>query len=267
METIVGILVALSSTLLGGFFGAWFQYWFQNRKTNKVRLIAIKALDVLARYAKPSKTYADAAAEFNNALNIVEKRAVLVALCKLGIPVEKSLDTPFDIARVRFESKPIDKGTLSLMKGQVNKGVCDDMFFSDVDSYFSSNLRLLALRAVAKKYVDIDLSLCICDKKSRVVNHPMEMSRQFTPGEMCALYVFRAKSCMLDYFDENGRAIPDKMERLKEEIDLGLWDNCFYWDYEAYQNIRNQNQMAMVFSKYMKTSENGQNTFLTNRGS
>lgn len=260
MNTLVSVLTAILAAFLGGFFGAWFQYWFQNRKTNKVRLIAIKALDVLARYAKPGNTYADAAAEFNNTLNIVEKRAVLVALCKLGIPVEKSLDTPFDIAIVRFESKPIDRGSINLMKGQIDKGICDNMFFSDVDSYFSSNLRLLALRAVAKKYVDIDLSLCVCDKESQIVNHPMEMSRQFTPGEICALYVFRAKSCMSDYFDENGRAIPEKMERLKEEIDLGLWDNCFYWDYEAYQNIQSQNQMAMVFSNIMKANANSQNT-------
>lgn len=260
MNTLVSVLTALLAAFLGGFFGAWFQHWFQNRKTNKVRLIAIKALGVFVHYAKPSKTYADAEAEFNNTLNIVEKRAVLVALCKLGIPVTKSLDDLFDIARVRFESKPIDKDTISLMKGQVNKGICDDMFFSDVDSYFSSNLRLLALRAVAKKYVDIDLSLCICDKKSLVVNHPMEMSRQLTPGEMCALYVFRAKSCMSDYFDENGRAIPEMMGRLKKEIDLGLWDNCFYWDYEAYQNIQSQNQMAIIFSNIMKANANSQNT-------
>lgn len=260
MNTLISVLTALIAAFIGGFFGAWFQYWFQNRKTNKVRLIAIKALDVLARYAKPGSTYADAAAEFNNTLNIVEKRAVLVALCKLGIPVEKSLDGLFDMAMVRLESKPIDKDTISLMKGQVNKGICDDLFFSDVDSYFSSNLRLLALRAVAKKYVDLDLSLCVCDKKSQIVNHPTEMSRQFTPGEICALYVFRTKSCMSDYFDENGRAIPEKMERLKEEIDLGLWDNCFYWDYEAYQNIQSQNQMAMAFSNIMKANANGQNT-------
>lgn len=155
METIISILLALLSAFLGGYFGAWFQHSFQNRKVNKVRKIAIKALDVFSRYAKQEQTFDKAASEFNNSLDVVEKRAVLVALCKLGIPVVNPINDLFQIEDVKFEHKLIDKDTLELMKGQVNKGNCDDIFFSDVDAYFSSNTRLLAVRAVAKKYVDI----------------------------------------------------------------------------------------------------------------
>ena len=53
--------------------------------------IAIKALNVFSRYAKQGQTFDMAAPEFNNTLDVVEKRAVLVALCKLGIPVVKPI--------------------------------------------------------------------------------------------------------------------------------------------------------------------------------
>ena len=43
-----------------------------------------------------------------------------------------------------------------------------DDFFSDVDAYFSSNTRLLAVRAVAKKYVDLDFSKCEWDKENNI---------------------------------------------------------------------------------------------------
>ena len=121
MEIIINVLLALLSAFLGGYFGAWFQHSFQNRKVNKVRKIAIKALDVFSRYAKQGQTFDKATSEFNNSLDVVEKRAVLVALCKLGIPVVKPINDLFQIEDMKFEHKLIDKDTLELMKGQVNR--------------------------------------------------------------------------------------------------------------------------------------------------
>lgn len=259
MGTIMNILLALFSAFLGGLVGAWFQYWFQNRKVNKVRQIAIKALNVFRRYAKQGQTFDMAASEFNNTLDVVEKRTVLVALCKLGIPVYKPIDDLFNIEDIKFEHKPIDKDTIDLMKGQVNKGNCDELFFSDVDAYFTSNTRLLAVRAVAKKYIDEDFSKSQCDKKNKVVNHPMNLSLQFTPGELNILNVFRTRSCWEDYFDENGKAIPEKMEEFKKEIDLGLWDTYLFWDWESYQNMQKQSSLADAFFNVMKMNTGLQN--------
>ena len=65
-----------------------FQYWFQNRKVNKVRGIAIKALKIFQGYAKKKQTFDMVASEFNNKIDIVEKRAVLVGyLSFLGLGV------------------------------------------------------------------------------------------------------------------------------------------------------------------------------------
>lgn len=79
MEILINVFSALLAAFLGGYFGAWFQHSFQNRKVNKVRKIAIKALDVFSRYAKQGQTFDKATSEFNNSLDVVEKRAVLVA--------------------------------------------------------------------------------------------------------------------------------------------------------------------------------------------
>ena len=99
----IDILIPILAALLGGFVGAWFQNLFLQHKTNKVRKIAIRGLRVFKKYAKDGQTYDTAAADFNNELNVVEKRAVLVALCKLGIPVVKPVDNVFDITHIRFE--------------------------------------------------------------------------------------------------------------------------------------------------------------------
>lgn len=60
----------------------------------------------------------------------MEKRAVLVALCKLGIPVVKPVDNVFDIAHIRFEHVEISKDSLFLMTEQVSKGNCDTIDLS-----------------------------------------------------------------------------------------------------------------------------------------
>lgn len=248
------ISITIFTAIIAGFFGAWFQYWFQNRKVNKVRGIAIKALKIFQGYAKKKQTFDMVASEFNNKIDIVEKRAVLVALCKLGIPVVRPVDNSFHIENVRFEHEEIDKETIELMIGQVNKGNCDDLFFSDVEAYFSSKTRLMAVRSVAKKYVDMDFSKCEWDNENNVLSHSKDSLQLFTPGELNIVSVFRVRSCWRDYFDKNGKPILEKMDELKKEIDLGLWDTYLFWDWESYQNLQNQNYLVVAFANMMKAN-------------
>ena len=260
------IFTTVIGAILGGFFGGYYNYQFQNIKYGKIRSIAIKALNIFEGYAKNGQTYDMASSEFNNSLDIVEKRAMLVALCKLGIPVVQSVGDSFRIENVKFEKKVICKDVIELMKGQVKKGNCDSLFFTDIETYFSSNTRLLAVRAVAKKYVDIYFSKSKCDIEKMVVNYPSPLSDIFTPGEQNILNVFRARSCWTDYFDKNGNAIPEKMEELKKEIDLGLWDTYLFWDWESYQNIQNQNSLAVAVRDMMNMNANIQQTLNLNKG-
>ena len=133
-------------------------------------------------------------------------------------------------------------------------------------TYFSSNTRLLAVRAVAKKYVNDYFSKSKCDMEKMVVNYPLPLSDIFTPGEQNILNVFRARSCWTDYFDKNGNSIPQKMEELKKEIDLGLWDTYLFWDWESYQNMQNQNNLAIAVRNMMNTNVNMQQTSNRNIG-
>lgn len=250
------IFTTILGAILGGFFGALYNFKFQSLKYGKIRSIAIKALNIFEGYAKRGQTYDMVSSEFNNRLDIVEKRSVLVALCKLGIPIVQPVGDTFRIEDVKFEKKEICKEVIQLMKGQVKEGNCDSLFFSDIDTYFSSNTRLLAVRSVAKKYVDIDFSKSKCDMVNMVVNHPLPLSDLFTPGEQNILNVFRTRSCWTDYFDKTGNAIPQKMEELKKEIDLGLWDTYLFWDWESYQNMQNQNSLAVAVRNMMNINAN-----------
>lgn len=266
MDSILSnISITILTAIISGFLGAWFQYWFQNRKVNKVRGIAIKALKIFQGYAKKKQTFDMVASEFNNKIDIVEKRAVLVALCKLGIPVVRPVDDSFHIENVRFEHEEIDKETIELMIGQVNKGNCDDLFFSDVEAYFSSNTRLMAVRAVAKKYVDVDFAYCYYDKLTNQIHHTKIATDLFTPGELNILTVFKIRSSWDTFFDENGKVVPEKLDNLKKEIDLGIWDTYLFWDSESYFNIQTQNKMANVFTNAVLLNLEAQQKGQTNK--
>ena len=88
MATIlINIGVALVCAIVGTFLGSLFLSWIQRAKLKNVREVAIKALKIFIDYAKDGQTFQSATSEFNNKLSVVEKRAVLVAIRKLGIPV------------------------------------------------------------------------------------------------------------------------------------------------------------------------------------
>lgn len=36
------------------------------------------------------------------------------------------------------------------------------------------------------------------------------------------------------------------MKTLIREIEIGLWDNYLFWEYESYQNIRAQHNLANI---------------------
>ena len=47
-------------------------------------------------------------------------------------------------------------------------------------------------------------------------------------------------------------------EELKKEIDLGLWDTYLFWDWESYQNMQNQNSLAITVTNMMNINANKQ---------
>lgn len=229
--------------LIGTYGGSCFLQWKQEEKVKNVRAMAVKALNIFKSYAK--KNYSDTANELNNKLSISEKRAVVVALHKIGIPFEMPTKDVFDIRNLRLKDITIDKDEISGMIQQIEKGNCDHLFFTDIESYFTSNLRLNAVRNAGKKYVEevLTKSHIESDVPNTIINQP-DWYKAFTPGELQTILVLRIQLANPAYFLPDGSADPEKMKPLIREIEIGLWDNYLFWDYETYQNIRIQQDLA-----------------------
>lgn len=237
--------------LIGTYGGSYFLHWKQEKKIRNVRSMAVKALNVFRAYAK--KSYIETANEFNNKLNISEKRAVVVALHKIGIPFEISTKDDFDIKNLRLKDVIIDRDEIDAMIQQIENGNCDNLFFIDIESYFTSNLRINAVRNVGKKYVEEVQSKSRVEKDApnTIVSKP-NWHEVFSPGELQIIFVLRNQLANTAYFLPDGSADPAKMRTLIREIEIGLWDNYLFWEYESYQNIREQHNLANIVQNALK---------------
>ena len=233
--------------LIGTYGGSYFLHWKQEKKIKNVRSMAVKALDIFKEYAQHKKSYADSANEFNTKLNVSEKRAVVVALHKIGVPFEISTKDDFDIKNLRLKDIIIDRDEIDAMIQQIEKGNCYNLFFIDIESYFTSNLRLNAVRNVGKKYVEEVQSKSRVEKDApnTIVSQP-DWHKVFSPGELQIIFVLRIQLANTAYFLPDGNADPVKMKTLIREIEIGLWDNYLFWEYESYQNIRAQHNLANI---------------------
>ena len=233
--------------LIGTYGGSYFLHWKQEKKIKNVRSMAVKALDIFKEYAQHKKSYADSANEFNTKLNVSEKRAVVVALHKIGVPFEISTKDDFDIKNLRLKDIIIDRDEIDAMIQQIEKGNWDNIFLTDIESYFISNLRLNAVRNVGKKYVEEVQSKSRVEKDApnTIVSQP-DWHKVFSPGELQIIFVLRIQLANTAYFLPDGNADPVKMKTLIREIEIGLWDNYLFWEYESYQNIRAQHNLANI---------------------
>lgn len=101
---IVSILVPIFTAVLGGWVGAYYGNKYRENKESHekeiVRNIAIKALNILKSYSR--KSYREAEGEFNKSMSSAEKRTVVVALHKLGIPFGVPSNEVFNIREMHF---------------------------------------------------------------------------------------------------------------------------------------------------------------------
>lgn len=105
-EWLVTLLVGVFSAFAGTFFGAVLLNYLQKSNKRKNRETAIKALKILKKY--DTKKYGEAKSRFNLDLSISEKRAVLVLLHKMGIPIQIPVSNKFDIKNIEFADITID---------------------------------------------------------------------------------------------------------------------------------------------------------------
>lgn len=243
---IIALLTALIGGLIGTYFGARFLNMREESKMQRVRDIAIKALNLIKKYAKQS--YRNSENDFNSSLSITEKRMVIVALHKLGIPIGVPSNEVFNIRKVFFVNTTIEEDEIDGIILQINKGFCDNLFYIDPDTYFAANYTQFAMRNAGKKYVSEVLAKSRVNVATNQLIEPIDLGTIFSLGEFKAIQVLRDQVRDQMYFDKNGLPIKEKIESLLKDIDLGLWDMYLMWNFEAYQNVKAQNQMGQFIS-------------------
>ncbi|WP_288817563.1 hypothetical protein [uncultured Alistipes sp.] len=244
-DWVLPLISGAIGALIGTYGGSYFLHWKQEKKIKNVRAMAVKALDVFKAYAK--KSYIETVSEFNNKLTISEKRAIVVALHKIGVPFEMPTKDAFDVRNLRLKDIVIDKDEIDGMIQQIEKGNCDNLFFEDIESYFTSNLRLNAVRNVGKKYVEETLSKSYLRRGTPdQIVRPDDWYKSYTPGELQTIFVLSKQLANSSYFLSDGKIDREKIGVLIREIEIGLWDTYLFWEYESYQNIRAQYDLASV---------------------
>lgn len=257
----ISILVTLLTTAIGAFIGTLYGskklYEYQQSGKISTRKTAIKAVKIFKKYV--GQPYSNAQFDFNTSLSISEKRAVLVALHKLGVPIVVPLTTSFQISNIQFSDRIISKEELESIAAQLDNGNCDYLFYEDVEDHFSSNLRLNTLRALAKRYVNKVM------KNSRYENGGISDPNNwetlyFTPGEIQAILVFHKRVHDSLYYEDNGNLRSGIIDKLINEIEIGLWDNYLFWDYAAHQNMMSQSMLANLLSKMFSPCQQNNNS-------
>ena len=243
---VIALLTALIGGLIGTYFGARFLNMREESKMQRVRDIAIKALNLIKKYAKQS--YRNSENDFNTSLSITEKRMVIVALHKLGVPIGVPSNEVFNIRKVFFVNTTIEEDEIDGIILQINKGFCDNLFYIDPDTYFAANYTQFAMRNAGKKYVSEVLAKSRVNVATNQLIEPIDLGTIFSLGEFKAIQVLRDQVRDQMYFDKNGLPIKEKIESLLKDTDLGLWDMYLMWNFEAYLNVKAQNQMGQFIS-------------------
>lgn len=104
------IIAGVISVIVSVFLSTAIAIYRERTKNNGVRKIAIDILKLFLTYAKSGNTYSVTAHDFNNKFTIPEKRAVIVALHKIGIPVAIPTSNAFNILNIDFFIEKNRKG-------------------------------------------------------------------------------------------------------------------------------------------------------------
>lgn len=258
-STIVYISITLLSGVVGAFIGTYFGAVFSARRQEKrlreVRKMALKAINIFRSYAHGGKTYDETAEQFNNSMSVSEKRSVIVALHKLGIPVQVLSNESFNISKVTFARQIIDKDELDAIASQIESGHCDTLFHTDPEKYFDDNVRQKSLRSVAKRWVLEVLVNSSISADRQTIMYPKDWFNDFSLGERYALCVVKERISTEEYFNSNNQIDKKKITDLLRDIDCGLWDNCLYWDYTNYRSVISATSLNATVEGIIRNSQ------------
>ena len=67
--------------------------------------------------------------------------------------------------------------------------------------------------------------------------------------------VFQEKIGVAEYFAANGKIKEGGIKEICSDIDRGLWDNCFYWDIENYNNVTATNSLNVTLTQILNNQK------------
>ena len=228
-------------------------YHFQNKHLYTLRKLSIRALKEIRRFSQGKNTYKKAEGLFNTEFDLAQKRAILTALFKVGLPIDIPKYGNINISNIEFQDVIIDKDLLDGMISNINHGYCDKYFDEDISSFISTEVRTGLLRDLAKRFVDEVVAKSTLDGLQ--VNLPGTLLTRFTNGERRALVVFRESVLDESYYDMSAKR-PDleQLEILKREVDMGLWDNVLTKDPFDYMHVKKSFQILTYQENLMRAT-------------
>ena len=257
------LLTGAISAIIGGFIGTYFGAFFINKdikkKNEDARKIAINALNIFKKYK--NKKYEDASNDFNVSLSRAEKRIILVALHKIGIPIANERLIKSNDYTVSFRSELIQENDIEAMKGQIRSGKYDHLFFDDPDEYFSRNALRDYKRSIAIKYINNVFANTRVSSVKKFVQYPDGWMKNFSFGEMNIVLIIKEK--LLDTFlyeDTTGLPKQQCIQDIINEINMGLWDAYLDWAYEAFSNVQTQKSFANFAINVMSAAQSTAST-------
>lgn len=257
------LLTGAISAIIGGFIGTYFGAFFINKdikkKNEDARKIAINALNIFKKYK--NKKYEDASNDFNVSLSRAEKRIILVALHKIGIPIANERLIKSNDYTVSFRSELIKENDIEAMKGQIRSGKYDHLFFDDPDEYFSRNALRDYKRSIAIKYINNVFANTRVSSDKKIVQYPDGWIKNFSFGEMNIVLIIKEK--LLDTFlyeDTTGLPKQQCIQDIINEINMGLWDAYLDWAYEAFSNVQTQKNFANFAINVMSAAQSTAST-------
>lgn len=245
-SVVLSAITGIVGAAIGTYWGTQWLASYKNKEIIRIRNMGIKALHIIKKYSKNKQYYSHAANEFNTTLSVAEKRSVLVALHKLGLPILFPVDRPFSLNNISFPEEEIDEKYIQDIILQVQNGYADKLFFLDVEEHFNADLRLRSLRNIAKKYIDNILAKTKISEDKCHIQYEDDCWINFSPGEVNSILVFKRLTMESGFYDKNGNIRNDTLELLKKEVDLGIWDSYLQWDITAYNNMCTQKLFAEI---------------------
>lgn len=250
MNLFYNLMTSIVGTIIGAAIGAWAITKLQDSKNKYPRQLLKEIISEFRGY----ENYQNAKDQFNKR-SLVEKKAVLVALKNLGVPIKINvIDDRFDIDNVFFSDVSIYSPDLDKMERYIELGLCDKLFFNEIDSGFhQSSPKIIRARELSIKVLET------MKRQEPLINAGnLAKAAGLSWNQFEVIYVFWQSLSVTDDIASASSILKydeEKIDVAIQDVKNGIFDHLFYWDHRAFNNMNEQRSMAQNINNSMIKSE------------